>query len=95
MRKRSTKVFELIPSVQTRKQSPGPIAFIPALPIKLETVGSGKGHYDRALIHLKKIGARLIGVGWSLQRLAVTIPADDWDVPLDGFVSQDGLEWFS
>ena len=45
MRKRSTKVFELIPSVQTRKQSPGPIAFIPALPIKLETVGSGTGHY--------------------------------------------------
>jgi 5-formyltetrahydrofolate cyclo-ligase len=58
-------------------------------------LGRGKGHYDRALIHLKKIGARLIGVGWSLQRLAVTIPADDWDVPLDAFVSQDGLEWFS
>jgi len=58
-------------------------------------LGRGKGHYDRALIHLKKIGARLVGVGWSLQRLAVTIPADDWDVPLDGFASQDGLEWFS
>jgi 5-formyltetrahydrofolate cyclo-ligase len=58
-------------------------------------LGRGKGHYDRALIHLKKIGARLVGVGWSPQRLAVTIPADDWDVPLDGFASQDGLEWFS
>ena len=58
-------------------------------------LGRGKGHYDRALIHLKKIGARLVGVGWSLQRLAITIPADDWDVPLDGFASQDGLEWFS
>jgi len=58
-------------------------------------LGRGKGHYDRALIHLKKIGARLVGVGWSLQRLGVTIPADDWDVPLDGFASQDGLEWFS
>ena len=58
-------------------------------------LGRGKGHYDRALIHLKKIGARLVGVGWSLQRLAVTIPADDWDVPLDGFASQAGLEWFS
>ena len=57
-------------------------------------LGRGKGHYDRALIHLKKIGARLVGVGWSRQRLAVTIPADDWDVPLDGFASQDGLEWF-
>ncbi|HEX6662004.1 MAG TPA: 5-formyltetrahydrofolate cyclo-ligase [Sphingomicrobium sp.] len=58
-------------------------------------LGRGKGHYDRALIHLKKIGARLVGVGWSLQRLAVTIPADDWDVPLDGFASEGGLEWFS
>jgi len=57
-------------------------------------LGRGKGHYDRALLHLKKIGARLVGVGWSLQRLGVTIPADDWDVPLDGFASQDGLEWF-
>jgi len=58
-------------------------------------LGRGKGHYDRALIHLKKIGARLVGVGWSLQRLGITIPADDWDVPLDGFASQNGLEWFS
>jgi len=45
MRKRNTKVFDLIPSVQARKQSPGPIAFIPALPIKLEAIGSGTGHY--------------------------------------------------
>ena len=58
-------------------------------------LGRGKGHYDRALIHLKKIGARLVGVGWPIQRLGVTIPADDWDVPLDGFASPDGLEWFS
>lgn len=57
-------------------------------------LGRGKGHYDRALIRLKKTGARLIGVGWPLQRLADTIPADDWDVPLDAFASPDGLEWF-
>jgi 5-formyltetrahydrofolate cyclo-ligase len=57
-------------------------------------LGRGKGHYDRALIHLKKIGARLVGVGWSLQRLADVIPADDWDIPLNGFASPDGLEWF-
>ena len=57
-------------------------------------LGRGKGHYDRALIHLKKTGARLIGVGWPLQRLADTIPADAWDVPLDGFASPDGLELF-
>ena len=57
-------------------------------------LGRGKGHYDRALIALKKSKARLIGVGWPLQRLADTIPADDWDVPLDAFASPEGVEWF-
>ena len=57
-------------------------------------LGRGKGHYDRALISLKKKGARLIGVGWPLQRLMEAIPADAWDIPLDGFASPDGLEIF-
>ena len=57
-------------------------------------LGRGKGHYDRALVRLKKSGARLIGVGWPLQRLTETIPTDDWDVPLDAFVSPSGLELF-
>jgi len=55
-------------------------------------LGRGKGHYDRALIHLKKSGARLVGVGWPLQRLAETIPTDAWDIPLDAFASPEGLE---
>ena len=58
-------------------------------------LGRGKGHYDRALIGLKKNGARLVGVGWPMQRRAETIPADDWDVPLDAFASPDGLELFT
>jgi 5-formyltetrahydrofolate cyclo-ligase len=57
-------------------------------------LGRGKGHYDRALLRLKKNKARLIGIGWPVQRVADTIPRDDWDVPLDGFASPDGLEWF-
>jgi 5-formyltetrahydrofolate cyclo-ligase len=57
-------------------------------------LGRGKGHYDRALIHLKKNKARLIGIGWPLQRLADTIPADAWDIPLDAFASPDGVEYF-
>jgi 5-formyltetrahydrofolate cyclo-ligase len=57
-------------------------------------LGRGKGHYDRALVSLKKSGAGLIGVGWQMQRVADTIPADDWDVPLDAFASPDGIEWF-
>jgi 5-formyltetrahydrofolate cyclo-ligase len=58
-------------------------------------LGRGKGHYDRALGRLKKTRARLIGIGWTSQMLADTIPADDWDVPLDGFASPDGLIMFS
>ena len=57
-------------------------------------LGRGKGHYDRALVSLKKSGARLIGVGWQLQRLVETIPTDDWDIPLDAFASPEGLEIF-
>ena len=58
-------------------------------------LGRGKAHYDRALVRLKKSGARLIGVGWAMQRLTETIPSDAWDVPLDGFASPEGLEMFS
>ena len=57
-------------------------------------LGRGKGHYDRALARLRKNGASLVGVGWPLQRLVDTIPADAWDVPLDAFASPDGIEWF-
>ncbi len=57
-------------------------------------LGRGKGHYDRALVRLRKSGARLIGVGWALQRLVDTIPADEWDIPLDGFASPEGVELF-
>ena len=57
-------------------------------------LGRGKGHYDRVLGKLKRSGARLIGVGWPIQRLEDTIPADPWDVHLDAFASPDGIEWF-
>ncbi|MBV9528361.1 MAG: 5-formyltetrahydrofolate cyclo-ligase [Sphingomonas sp.] len=57
-------------------------------------LGRGKGHYDRALSRLRTAGARLIGVGWPLQRLTSPIPADAWDVPLHAFASPDGVEWF-
>ncbi|MBA3668677.1 MAG: 5-formyltetrahydrofolate cyclo-ligase [Sphingomonas sp.] len=57
-------------------------------------LGRGKGHYDRTLGRLRRGGAKLVGVGWSIQRLADTIPADDWDVPLDGFAAPDKLLWF-
>ena len=58
-------------------------------------LGRGKGHYDRALVRLKKSGARLVGIGWPLQRLTETIPSDEWDIPLDAFASPEGVELFS
>ncbi|HUE78074.1 MAG TPA: 5-formyltetrahydrofolate cyclo-ligase [Sphingomicrobium sp.] len=57
-------------------------------------LGRGKGHYDRVLAPLRRNGARLIGVGWPLQRLSAEIPRDPWDVPLHGFASPEGVEWF-
>lgn len=58
-------------------------------------LGRGKGHYDRALARLKKSGARLVGVGWPLQRLTEAIPVDEWDIPLDAFASPEGVELFT
>jgi 5-formyltetrahydrofolate cyclo-ligase len=57
-------------------------------------LGRGKGHYDRVIAKSKRSGAKLIGVGWPMQRLEDTVPADPWDVQLDAFASPDGLEWF-
>ncbi len=56
-------------------------------------IGMGKGHYDRTLPGLRAAGARLIGCGWSFQRIEALAP-DPWDVALDGFASPDGLEMF-
>jgi 5-formyltetrahydrofolate cyclo-ligase len=58
-------------------------------------IGRGKGHYDRVLGRLRKNGAKLIGVGWPMQRLETMIPSDPWDVHLDAFATPDGLEIFS
>ena len=57
-------------------------------------LGQGGAHYDRVLPALRAGGARLIGVGWTLQRLAIALPVEPWDVPLDGFASPAGLEMF-
>jgi len=72
------------------------LIFVPLIAIdgRGTRLGRGKGHYDRALVRLRKSGARLVGVGWPLQRLAETIPTDEWDIPLDAFASPDGVEIF-
>ena len=57
-------------------------------------LGQGKGHYDRAAAELRAQGALLIGIGWAVQMLGQEIPADAWDLPLDGFASPDGVMMF-
>ena len=57
-------------------------------------LGQGKGHYDRVAADLRSRGALLIGLGWPVQLLEQTIPADAWDVSLDGFATPAGLEMF-
>jgi 5-formyltetrahydrofolate cyclo-ligase len=43
---------------------------------------------------LRSRGALLVGLGWDLQLLDATIPADPWDVPLDAFASPTQLTMF-
>jgi 5-formyltetrahydrofolate cyclo-ligase len=55
-------------------------------------IGHGKGHYDRALSHLREGGPVFtIGLAWENQILADPIPADSWDVPLDAIATP--AEW--
>lgn len=61
-------------------------------------LGSGAGFYDRSLHHLRE-GRRwrrpkLIGVGYECQRVARLQP-DSWDVPLDGILTERGLQCFA
>jgi 5-formyltetrahydrofolate cyclo-ligase len=55
-------------------------------------IGHGKGHYDRALAHLRDGGPVFtIGVAWGPQISDDPIPRDPWDVPLDAIATPD--EW--
>jgi 5-formyltetrahydrofolate cyclo-ligase len=55
-------------------------------------IGHGKGHYDRALSHLRAAGSVFtIGIGWETQLSGDPLPADSWDVPLDAIATP--REW--
>ncbi|HEX8668464.1 MAG TPA: 5-formyltetrahydrofolate cyclo-ligase [Allosphingosinicella sp.] len=55
-------------------------------------IGHGKGHYDRALAHLREGGAVFtIGIAWEPQISDAGIPGDPWDVPLDAIATP--REW--
>jgi 5-formyltetrahydrofolate cyclo-ligase len=55
-------------------------------------IGHGKGHYDRALAHLREGGTIVtIGLAWEPQILDEAIPADPWDMKLDAIATPK--EW--
>jgi 5-formyltetrahydrofolate cyclo-ligase len=56
-------------------------------------IGHGKGHYDRALAHLRAGGAMVttIGLCWEGQLSDSPLPADAWDVMLDAIATPK--EW--
>jgi 5-formyltetrahydrofolate cyclo-ligase len=55
-------------------------------------IGHGKGHYDRALAHLREGGQVFtIGLAWEHQILSETLDPDPWDVPLDAIATP--AEW--
>jgi len=60
-------------------------------------LGMGGGFYDRTLAfrHARRRWRKplLIGVAFGLQRCPA-LPAEPWDVPLDGIVTEDGVRLF-
>jgi 5-formyltetrahydrofolate cyclo-ligase len=57
-------------------------------------IGHGKGHYDRALAHLRgREGGTVftIGLAWEPQILQEALEPDPWDVPLDAIATPN--EW--
>ena len=56
-------------------------------------IGHGKGHYDRALSHLRDAGRPVltIGLGWDDQVVDGPIPRDPWDIQLDAIATPK--EW--
>jgi 5-formyltetrahydrofolate cyclo-ligase len=56
-------------------------------------IGHGKGHYDRALAHLREGGKAVatIGLCWESQLSDAALPADPWDMKLDAIATPK--EW--
>jgi 5-formyltetrahydrofolate cyclo-ligase len=58
-------------------------------------IGHGKGHYDRALAHLREGGLPVftIGLAWETQISDDLLQADPWDQPLDAIATP--REWIT
>lgn len=76
------------------------LIFMPLVAVdKIGTrLGNGGGYYDTTLSEILKLPKTkrktiLCGVGFSCQMLEI-LPREDWDIPLDYFVSENGLYKF-
>lgn len=59
-------------------------------------LGMGAGYYDRFLGALPKmLRPRVIGVAHEVQRSSDPLPFQDWDIPLDGIVTERGWQAFA
>lgn len=59
-------------------------------------LGMGAGYYDRTFgfrLDQADSGPMLLGAAYGLQEVD-SLPAERWDVPLDGVITEDGLRWF-
>jgi 5-formyltetrahydrofolate cyclo-ligase len=56
-------------------------------------IGHGKGHYDRALSHLREAGTQVTAIGlcWESQLSDSRLPRDSWDIGLDAIATPK--EW--
>ncbi len=61
-------------------------------------LGMGGGYYDRSFAFLRQreywLKPTLIGVAYDFQQVK-KLAAQPWDIPLDGVITESGLQWFS
>lgn len=61
-------------------------------------LGMGGGFYDRTFAYKARRNGpqspKLVGLAHSCQRVAA-LPEDDWDIPLDAIVTEQGVLWTS
>jgi 5-formyltetrahydrofolate cyclo-ligase len=76
------------------------LALVPlvAFDLRGNRIGMGGGYYDRTFAYRKEKGGtrtpRLVGLAFECQQRD-SLPAEPWDVPLDGAATEDALYDFS
>ncbi len=56
-------------------------------------LGRGKGYYDKTFMYSKP--KKIIGIAYACQYYPNSLPHDAWDIPLDGVITEETIEWFS